>query len=168
VAGIHHISSAGCNGQTKPVLYDENKRYLHVRVCLQIAVTFEPALTEMTLSDGVVGFGEPLQAIEVDDTSWMGSAKSDIMHHGQRLKSVERQHTPSYVGSLIPYPTAITESVSSLTRTILLLGHKYHWFSPQLRAERKWYEPQPSRTGHRQSRLWKVSLSTKRLHEHKK
>lgn len=53
-----------------------------VRVCRHTAVTVEPAVTEMILSDGVVGFGPPLQARSLDVTSVIG---------------------PSYVGSRIAY-----------------------------------------------------------------
>jgi hypothetical protein len=38
----------------------------------QMAVTFWPAWTVMTVSVGLVGFGGPLQAIELDVTSSTG------------------------------------------------------------------------------------------------
>ena len=44
----------------------------HSRVWRQTAVTSEPAVTGMILSEGVVGFGSPLQAILSAVTSTWG------------------------------------------------------------------------------------------------
>ena len=43
-----------------------------VKVCRQVSFAVEPAATVIFLSDGVVGFGPPLQAMGLLMTSLMG------------------------------------------------------------------------------------------------
>ncbi len=47
-------------------------------MCLQMAVTFVPAVTARIWSDGFVGFGGPLQAKLLELTSCWGWARSDM------------------------------------------------------------------------------------------
>lgn len=47
-------------------------KFLHCRVCRQMAPTVSPAFTSMILSEGVVGFGGPLQAMLAPLTSLCG------------------------------------------------------------------------------------------------
>lgn len=49
----------------------------HSSVCLQTAVTLDPALTDMVLSDGFVGLGGPLQAMVFDMTFVCGYSVSE-------------------------------------------------------------------------------------------
>src|SRR6187549_1608345 len=74
VAEIHHISwsSWGSDLVSASNWYLNCNCYTHSRVCLQMAVTLDPALTGIILSEGFVGFGGPLHAIFLELTSVCG------------------------------------------------------------------------------------------------
>lgn len=77
VASIHHIVGPSYRVVSQSAVYaatgkDVRMFSSHVRVCRHTAVTLLPATTSMTLAEGWVGFGGPLQARLLDDTSVWG------------------------------------------------------------------------------------------------
>lgn len=69
MTGVHHVVGTGYWMLARVMFCLTRKRDEHCRVCLHTAWTVDPAVTSMILSEGVVGFGGPLQAMFLELTS---------------------------------------------------------------------------------------------------
>jgi len=95
VSGVHNVVGTGCQASVGVLVFAPksyvNTASIQVRVCRQMAVMVDPALTLMMFLDGVVGLGGPLHAIFFDETSVCGWSKSGTDH-------VDIKETYSIVG----------------------------------------------------------------------